>query len=175
MTMTMTVALTLELETGAEEGPGQFVIIPCTFEPNMEAKFALTVTSLSKPFVLQSCSNPAKKWTSEIAFKGEWKGDTAGGCKNHARTFYNNPQYLLSVKEDNTAVSILLEKVNKNPDFDVLGLYICEADGTYNPCLACTPRRTVPTHSCVYMHGIASQDLLTRRSCLLPPLSPALR
>lgn len=161
--------MTLELETGAEEGPGQFTIIPCTFEPNMEAKFALTVTSHGKPFTLQSCSNPAKKWTSEISFKGEWKGDLAGGCKNH-RTFYNNPQYLLSVKEDNTAVSILLEKINKNPDFDVLGLYICEADGT-------SPVPHEPARVVVLTFAFLSlqQGLSTRRWCLSLPQLPALR
>jgi len=60
--------------------------------------------------------------------KGEWNEETAGGCKNHS-TFYQNPQYLLSVKENNTSIAMLLDKVIENPDYDVLGLYIYKAPG----------------------------------------------
>lgn len=31
--------------------------------------------------------------------RGEWVGDTAGGCKNHNATHHKNPQFLLRVQQ----------------------------------------------------------------------------
>lgn len=53
--------------------------------------------------------------------KGEWSGDSAGGCENED-TVINNPQYLLKVPSQ-TQMNILLLQT-KFEDFDNVGFYL---------------------------------------------------
>jgi hypothetical protein len=57
--------------------PGDYVIIPTTFEPGKERAFAISAYS-SSPLQL-SALNSSDDW-KEASIMGEWKGKTAGGC-----------------------------------------------------------------------------------------------
>jgi len=57
--------------------------------------------------------------------QGEWKDETAGGCKNHA-TFLNNPQYLLTVTEKTKLDALLLQQ--EEEDFDPISFYIIKTE-----------------------------------------------
>ncbi|XP_014664100.1 PREDICTED: calpain-C-like [Priapulus caudatus] len=56
---------------------------------------------------LEPTLNKKKPWELQT-FHGRWcRGVTAGGCRNHAETFYTNPQLLLTVSEaDDVLISL---------------------------------------------------------------------
>jgi hypothetical protein len=58
--------------------------------------------------------------------KGEWKGKTAGGCKNH-KTFKNNKQFHIYVPETTRATIVLSQ--TEHDKFDPLGIYVVKAPG----------------------------------------------
>jgi hypothetical protein len=129
-----------------------FVVIPCTFDPNWESKFSLTI--LTDQAIKIKKLQEVKDLTLEVprqsffAFiggstlgsdawclsQGDWRGDSAGGCINHW-TWRNNPQFMLTVKKDLTATVTL-----KQGDSDAMpsaGFYVTKSSGTleYPVCL----------------------------------------
>ncbi|GAB6021318.1 Calpain-5 [Chamberlinius hualienensis] len=57
-----------------------------------------------------------KTW-SEAAFYGQWtvgakgsKADRAGGCSNHLKTFFQNPQYCFDIKSEEDTLLIMIQQ-----------------------------------------------------------------
>lgn len=91
----------------AEPFVKNYLIIPSTFEPGYTGDFTITVHSGSQTW-LQAVDD-REKW-AETVVHSQWLGDTAGGCRNHAATFPNNPQFTLmsSITDRPTPVLCLL-------------------------------------------------------------------
>ncbi|KAL6071682.1 calpain 7 [Balamuthia mandrillaris] len=100
-----------------------YIIIPATFRPHEYGKFSISIFGQhgfnpSGSVALFPCR---EKWYS-VSVKGEWKGSTAGGCRNHA-TCSNNPQYLLTANSARKIVILLSQdKLNSQS----IGFYVCK-------------------------------------------------
>lgn len=70
---------------------GTFVIVPSTSEPGQELDFGINVYS-DEPVELA----PVSEWLATEA-SGEWKGRSAGGCRN-SKAWVANPMYALRVQ-----------------------------------------------------------------------------
>merc|ERR1719431_871631 len=64
-----------------------------------------------------------KEWT-EYSFHGSWEeGKSAGGCGNEGLSlFLTNPQYLLTVHDENSMVSMALMQKGRRQLRDEMGL-----------------------------------------------------
>jgi hypothetical protein len=97
---------------------GPFVLIPSTFAPGIEASFHLAVSG----FGLGLTRFREDLWRVQ-SLQGEWRGPTAGGCKNYG-SWVANPQFALYV-EAPTAVVIVLCQTEKN-NYHGIGFYVLE-------------------------------------------------
>jgi len=118
-----------------------YVVIPCTFDPNWESKFTLTILTDNaikikklqevKDLTLEvmQASSPDHPPNMELTVvsQGEWKGETAGGCINHW-TWRNNPQFILTVKKDLIATITL--KQGETETMPSVGFYVTKSNGT---------------------------------------------
>jgi hypothetical protein len=64
-----------------------------------------------------------------VCMKGEWKGKTAGGCKNH-NTFKYNKQFHIVVREPTRATIVLSQ--TEHEKFDPLGIYVVKTPGMFS-------------------------------------------
>jgi len=113
----------LSMDIGLPKSPNAYVLIPCTFEPNDEHPFTVEIEA-DKDITIEVVA-PHKDWI-ETKVTGEWKGVTAGGCKNHG-TFVNNPQYLVDVPEKMKIRTLLLQ--TKIDHFDAISFYWIKPKG----------------------------------------------
>eukprot|EP00824_Muranothrix_gubernata_P001354 TRINITY_DN11523_c0_g5_i1.p1 TRINITY_DN11523_c0_g5~~TRINITY_DN11523_c0_g5_i1.p1 ORF type:complete len:773 (-),score=112.36 TRINITY_DN11523_c0_g5_i1:96-2309(-) len=98
-----------------------YIIVPATTDPGEEAAFLLTVWS-EHNFTLQPMP-PGLKW-KEAHVEGEWRGESAGGCR-HYSTWRNNPQYLITVTKPTYAVLILTQQAGtRGEDTADIGFYV---------------------------------------------------
>jgi hypothetical protein len=74
------------------EFPVHYTIIPSTYEPNVLGSFKLTVHCSSEIAMLKV--RDSEKWLCE-SVSSEWKGATAGGCRNNAASWAKNPKFEL--------------------------------------------------------------------------------
>eukprot|EP01087_Luapelamoeba_hula_P015527 TRINITY_DN4652_c0_g1_i3.p1 TRINITY_DN4652_c0_g1~~TRINITY_DN4652_c0_g1_i3.p1 ORF type:complete len:593 (+),score=120.95 TRINITY_DN4652_c0_g1_i3:1157-2935(+) len=102
--------------------PQPYVIIPATSEPNVAGKFNIRLTSQEAKIVAEMHTH--KRALQLSTQNAEWKGETAGGCKNHS-TFIHNPQYLIEVPSDKTQVQLLVLQTAKSK-FDDVGMYLAK-------------------------------------------------
>jgi len=117
----MTVTLTQKLEPATYP----YVVVPCTFKPEQEAEYSLSLFSKSPEFLDVVTLQPAPDDYIELEMKGEWKGITAGGCLNQS-TWRNNPQFQL--KTDKKAdMWISLSVPNKDNKEISIGFYVVKA------------------------------------------------
>lgn len=94
-------------------------MLPCTFEPGKEGKFVLK-TSHGK---LKRIS----MWNL-AEWKGEWKGGSAGGCKNH-KTFKENPQFTFRLDGENESQATgVVFQTEQGEDFSKLGFYVFKTE-----------------------------------------------
>jgi len=98
-----------------------YVLIPCTFNPGEEGKFSISFHCSGTLKIAPLPPNKEWKW---VTGKGEWRGKSAGGCRNYL-TCINNPQFLLRTRKATTA-TILLSQVAEE-SFDAMGFYILRA------------------------------------------------
>jgi len=99
--------------------PGNYIIMPCTFNPNIEFKFELAVYTEPKCPVFEITKTLPKK---EI--KGAWIGQSAGGCVNHIQTWLKNPQYLIKLDKRGTVIAELTQEIDPNVESpDCIGIY----------------------------------------------------
>jgi hypothetical protein len=71
--------------------PPHYTIIPATFEPGVAADYTISIHSQEKLFIKRV--HPGERWR-DTTIHGEWKGASAGGCRNHS-TWEQNPQVLM--------------------------------------------------------------------------------
>lgn len=84
--------------------PGvKYLIIPCTIDPGFISKFTLTVYTVEKCSITPAIPPPT------VAVRGAWskKNGTAGGCRNYATTWTQNPQYILRITQPCRPVLLL--------------------------------------------------------------------
>jgi len=88
--------------------PGTYNILACTYHPNLENSYSLSVAGTCFTNTKQFYEiTPAQDWKI-VSITGEWKAGKDGGCSNHATTWRNNPQFLITCTRKQT-VKILLE------------------------------------------------------------------
>eukprot|EP01102_Stenamoeba_stenopodia_P016279 TRINITY_DN566_c1_g6_i1.p1 TRINITY_DN566_c1_g6~~TRINITY_DN566_c1_g6_i1.p1 ORF type:complete len:626 (-),score=92.89 TRINITY_DN566_c1_g6_i1:58-1860(-) len=109
----------MKVDLTSQQGHSYFVVIPCTSEAKQECKFSLSF----------SCPNPdgetkidviRQQW-SQIVVNGQW--DTDGGTHN-SPTFFDNPQYTLSLPNSDTKIHIRVDKHNVSKGDDLVGFYL---------------------------------------------------
>lgn len=99
--------------------PGSYIIIPCTFNPNIELPYVITVyTEHPAPIAEVKAVMPK----SGIA--GAWHGRLAGGCVNHPATWMNNPQFILYCDTPGNFAVTLEQQLSPNQEVECVGIYI---------------------------------------------------
>ncbi|GAM26678.1 hypothetical protein SAMD00019534_098530 [Acytostelium subglobosum LB1] len=68
--------------------PGTYMVVPCTYDSRQEGTFSVLCYS-------ESPINKTDLQDQVLTIRGEWRGNTAGGCLNHT-TWRNNAQYLIT-------------------------------------------------------------------------------
>lgn len=70
----------------------------------------------------------SERWY-EVSTRGQWKGPTAGGCRNH-KTWSGNPQYLLTPDgEQTTRMLIVLAQDATRSPLEAIGFYAITRTG----------------------------------------------
>ena len=100
---------------------GEYDIVPCTFKPNIEGPFWMTVYSTGDVTLKTS-----KEWhMTEMQGKWSVSEGTAVGCANMAG-WQANPQYKVTVKKACRVVMTLDHKVQTDDD-EYIGFYVVKA------------------------------------------------
>lgn len=117
---------TISVDINLTKTEQPYVIIPCTFYPRQEGKFSLSVAPHGDcpPSELKMKQCP-QTW-ERYSVRGQWKGPTAGGCRNHPKTWLHNPQFCLKIATKSDVVIILAQTKVENS----LGFYVVKTDGT---------------------------------------------
>lgn len=124
-----------------ENSPRKFTLVVSQYEKMHTIYYTLRAYATC-PFSLSKIVNPYK-YTKKIS-NGEWKGITAGGCRNHPATYPNNPRYRLvldTIRDDNSVLldlkgpkqyQIGLEIVPKSlNDLDKTAPFVNQSSGPY--------------------------------------------
>jgi len=98
--------------------PGNYIVMPCTFNPGVAFKFELTVYTEFKGNAFEITKDLPKK-----TIRGMWKGPTAGGCVNYPKTWLSNPQFLLELDRKGTVMVTLEQEFNPNEAAECMGIY----------------------------------------------------
>jgi len=98
--------------------PGEYIIMPSTFNPGIEFKFELTVYTEFKANAFEITKELPKK-----VIRGAWRGPTAGGCVNYPKTWLNNPQFLLELDRKGTVIVTLEQELSPNEQPECIGIY----------------------------------------------------
>uniref|UniRef100_T1JH95 Calpain catalytic domain-containing protein n=1 Tax=Strigamia maritima TaxID=126957 RepID=T1JH95_STRMM len=80
-----------------------------------------------------SLSRIANTFRTQEEITGEWKGNSAGGCKNHPATYNNNPLYQLQINSasDNTELLIELKAPKEyQVGFDIVTVTVNNANSS---------------------------------------------
>eukprot|EP01126_Amoeba_proteus_P025319 TRINITY_DN2528_c0_g1_i11.p1 TRINITY_DN2528_c0_g1~~TRINITY_DN2528_c0_g1_i11.p1 ORF type:complete len:542 (-),score=130.01 TRINITY_DN2528_c0_g1_i11:2356-3981(-) len=88
--------------------PGNYFIIPCTFNPTKKSSYVLRV--------LSDLPIPSLQPLADVFFlsiQGTWRGDKAGGSINDEVEWKKNDQYHLKLKQD-MSLTIVLTQVTKD-------------------------------------------------------------
>ena len=140
-----------------------YVLIPCTFMPSQEGRFSLEFQSTGSVDIQPLPEDREWKW---VTAKDEWRGKSAGGCRNHL-TCINNPQFLLRTRKATTCTILLSQ--NSTEAFDAIGFYVlaakCRSNGhcigvfeTYvNSQL---PHTSFPSSVQIHWQSLSSYELL---------------
>lgn len=108
-----------------------YIIIPCTFHPNIKMGFRITVELLQfmeagstririlKVLQLFPCNS---EWRKKCA-QGYWTTRFRGGCINEP-TWLNNPQFALTISQKSKVAIILTQILPEN----VIGMYLIRTE-----------------------------------------------
>jgi len=98
--------------------PGNYIILPSTYNPGVEFRFELEVyTQFKVPIQEITHVLPSK------TIKSGWKGNTAGGCVNNP-TFLNNPQFLLELEKPGSVIANLRQELGPKDKPESIGIYV---------------------------------------------------
>jgi len=88
-------------ESGAEVSLplGAYNILVCTYQPNLEGEFELTVKGSTAASALKLYElTPSNDWKA-LSMDSKWGPGRDGGCSNNQATWMSNPQFSLVVGE----------------------------------------------------------------------------
>lgn len=102
--------------------PNDFVIVPSTYEPGKTGSYELAVYTDDADATLTLL--PVASWQRQHA-RGEWRGRSAGGSRNHP-SWVRNPLYSLSSKRECTLHVFLRQaaRAGATPDYPGVGFYV---------------------------------------------------
>lgn len=106
------------VETELPLEPGWYHILPQTFKPGSERRFVLSVYGIRA--TLQPLPPDTHKKSS---LKGQWKGKTAGGCRNN-KTWKENPRVKLQLSAADEVFLVLAQSDKKEKN--AIGTYVFE-------------------------------------------------
>jgi len=114
--------LSTVVSASGELDAGEYIVMPCTFDPSKEGEFVLKTTAGKLRRLSRS-----KDW-KESTRDGAWTiGKSAGGCKNH-KSFNSNPQFPFSLTEKTSAIVSIFQ--SEKEKFNPIGWYILKTEGT---------------------------------------------
>jgi hypothetical protein len=104
-----------------------YIIIPCTFQPDIARKFKLKVTYRkdiypNATFQLASVTGGTDGYET-ITVKSEWSGANAGGCPNDVESWKKNPKFHLTLHADGP-IQLLLCQEEKEQKLSGVGMHI---------------------------------------------------
>eukprot|EP01112_Ceratiomyxa_fruticulosa_P022302 TRINITY_DN811_c0_g1_i14.p1 TRINITY_DN811_c0_g1~~TRINITY_DN811_c0_g1_i14.p1 ORF type:complete len:392 (-),score=68.10 TRINITY_DN811_c0_g1_i14:126-1301(-) len=109
-------------------GPGSYVIIPATFDPDIVGQFVVNIYSGDSDATLKFMD---KQWNARKEITSEWTEQNSGGAPNFD-TFAQNPQFSLKVSASpsNSAVSLLVQLIQDSVRFEEasIGFLILKRD-----------------------------------------------
>ncbi|KAF7256197.1 hypothetical protein EG68_05332 [Paragonimus skrjabini miyazakii] len=88
-----------------DPGTTSYHLVVSQFEKNNTIYYTLRVYSTA-PFTLSKLLDPYK---IEKQITGQWKGVSAGGCRNHPDTYDNNPCYQITIPNNDADNQLLVE------------------------------------------------------------------
>jgi len=163
-----------------ESGTYRYTLVVSQYEKMNTIHYTLRVYG-SCPFTLSKISNPYK-FSQEVV--GEWKGATAGGCKNHQLTYKMNPVYQLNLnssQDDNEIIIELKGPKEYQVGFDIVtvnvnssnspGYFASKSSGAYRSGFVILPLENVPSGnyniipSTFYQNQESSFFIKVRSSC----------
>ena len=122
------------------DGAKAYCIVPTTYEPAKLGEYVLVVYS-DDPNASLDLISPASWALREV--RGEWRGRSAGGCRNYP-SWVMNPLYSLRAPRD-TQCEVFLRQPEKpplpaadgaygttDPTYDGVGFYVTRDDGELN-------------------------------------------
>eukprot|EP01104_Vermistella_antarctica_P017297 TRINITY_DN6101_c0_g1_i1.p1 TRINITY_DN6101_c0_g1~~TRINITY_DN6101_c0_g1_i1.p1 ORF type:complete len:869 (+),score=173.02 TRINITY_DN6101_c0_g1_i1:217-2823(+) len=102
--------------------PGNYVIVPCTFDPGHAGSFDVTIFSDDDVHFYEL------KNAEETILNGEWSGSSAGGCVNFP-TWRNNPQFFLIVNQQSKLTITLRQVGMGSTRVESIGFYVVRSSG----------------------------------------------
>lgn len=112
---------------------GDYIIVPCTFDPREEARYKLSIFSKQNAAnFLEICQlAPLGATHQEFSGDAEWTSETAGGCLNSLQ-WVNNPQFQFVTEKRCETVIFLsvpsLDTPEKIQAFSGIGFYVVPSD-----------------------------------------------
>ncbi|PRP89751.1 calpain-like cysteine protease [Planoprotostelium fungivorum] len=117
-----------EAEAKIELPKGKYVIIPCSENPNFHGKFFVNVWAESEDdFKLQSLPLEGKSWNAK-SLEGKWDRETAGGGSITGLNWRKNPQFLLTLDENETDGDCCITLSQPDKD-NSIGFYVIKYTG----------------------------------------------
>jgi hypothetical protein len=143
-------------------------------------KFEDFLKNFNRIYVLRLMTDSEGEVWQKYHFHGEWKGETAGGCTNNT-TWFNNPQYSLTISHPNTKVFINLSqhdlryilKTNpsnyKNRQYDPMGIVVLQTNDPDYKKTSYTPQDRVATSLFCGMRDLSLEFLAQKGTYIILP------
>jgi len=100
--------------------PGEYVLVPTTFNPSQLMPYYLHVFSYSPIECHLIGDGPGR---AAAVASGKWSGKTSGGCFNH-QTWVNNPKYLMKFGKSTGSHDVEFVLIQGSKTTCFIGLYI---------------------------------------------------
>jgi hypothetical protein len=153
---------------------GEYIVVPCTFNPGEEANFKLSVFSKTNDAnFLEICHfQPLPQPLQEFSGNAEWAAETAGGCLNQM-TWVFNPQFQFTTDKKCEATIFLsvpsLDSAEKIQAFSGIGFYLVASDPNSPVRLEMSPKDVIKKASFRRSNEVALQVTLEAGSYNIIP------